>query len=70
MKQDARIEQLKKKTNAEIVKHPQNNHVWMHLASFINHKDELDLDDIAERKKERQAIREEIETKKQFMKDL
>ena len=52
---------MKMKSNAEIVKHPRNNHVWVHLANFINHTDDVNVDDINERRKERERRREFME---------
>jgi hypothetical protein len=56
MRENTRQEQIKKKTNPEIVKHPYNGHLWVGLANFIYDQDGIDLQEIAKRQQERKRI--------------
>ena len=48
------------------MKHPANNHVWMHLANFIDEKEQIDLEGIEERRRNREIRRIEMEKKRLY----
>ena len=41
-----RREDISRRNQQEIVNHPGNNHIWMHLAHFIDEKEQIDLEGV------------------------
>ena len=65
-----RKEDIRKKNKQAIVKHPANHHIWVPLAHFIEEKEQIDLEGVEERRRNREIRRAEIERKRQIQEEV
>lgn len=58
LRERQRKEEIRLKSKGEVIKHPNNGHLWMHLAGFIDGDSQPDLDAIEMRQREREMRRQ------------